>query len=68
MPAYSPPRVCGGEYAGMSPFLGSDALHRGAVTRSQLRTQYRKVFRDVYIAKDAARALPAGVSSASFAM
>ncbi|ATA29723.1 hypothetical protein MLM_3873 [Mycobacterium lepraemurium] len=37
----------------MSPLLGSDALHRGVVTRSQLRTRYRKVFRDVYIAKDA---------------
>ncbi|GAB4947368.1 hypothetical protein MAHJHV50_50920 [Mycobacterium avium subsp. hominissuis] len=68
MPAYSPPRVCGGEYAGMSPFLGSDALHRGAVTRSQLQTRYRKVFRDVYIAKDA-ELTPAGKArAASFAM
>lgn len=41
------------EYAGVDPFLGSQALKRGAVTRSQLRTRYRPVFRDVYIAKDA---------------
>lgn len=37
----------------MEPFLGSEALRRGAVTRSQLRTRYRSVFRDVYIVKDA---------------
>lgn len=41
------------EYAGMGPFLGSQALKRGAVTRSQLRTRYRAVFRDVYVARDA---------------
>lgn len=57
--------MCGGEYAGMSPFLGSDALHRGAVTRSQLRTRYRKVFRDVYIAKDA-ELTPAGKARAAW--
>jgi hypothetical protein len=37
----------------MDPFLGSQALKRGAVTRSQLRTRYRAVFRDVYICPDA---------------
>ncbi|OCB35770.1 hypothetical protein A5675_18395 [Mycobacterium malmoense] len=37
----------------MGPFLGSEALSRGAITRGQLRTQYRAVFRDVYIARDA---------------
>jgi hypothetical protein len=37
----------------MGPFLGSDALKRGAVTRSQLRTRYRRVFRDVYIDREA---------------
>ena len=42
-----------GEYAGMEPFLGSEALRRGALTRSQLRTRYRAVFRDVYIGRDA---------------
>jgi hypothetical protein len=36
-----------------SPFLGSQALKRGAVTRNELRTRYRVVFRDVYIGKDA---------------
>jgi Protein of unknown function (DUF559) len=36
-----------------SPFVGSHALKRGAVTRSELRTRYRAVFRDVYIHKDA---------------
>jgi very-short-patch-repair endonuclease len=36
-----------------SPFLGSQALKRGAVTRSELRTRYRLVFRDVYIGKHA---------------
>src|SRR5271163_2196017 len=35
------------------PFLGSHALERGAVTRGQLRTRYRAVFRDVYIGRDA---------------
>jgi very-short-patch-repair endonuclease len=37
----------------VQPFLGSRALATGTVTRSQLRTRYRVVFRDVYIAKDA---------------
>jgi very-short-patch-repair endonuclease len=36
----------------MQPFLGSNALASGAVTRSQLRTRYRAVFRDVYIGRD----------------
>jgi hypothetical protein len=36
-----------------SPFLGSQALECGAVTRNELRTRYRAVFRDVYIGKDA---------------
>lgn len=40
------------QYPGMGPFLGSQALERGAVSRSQLRTIYRAVFRDVYIARD----------------
>lgn len=37
----------------MEPFLGSQALKRGALTRNDLRTRYRAVFRDVYIARDA---------------
>jgi very-short-patch-repair endonuclease len=42
-----------GEYSGMDPFRGSQALKRGAVTRNELRTRYRAVFRDVYIGRDA---------------
>ena len=41
------------EYAAMDPFLGSAALERGALTRSQLCTRYRAVFRDVYIDRKA---------------
>ncbi len=37
----------------MDPFLGSEALTRGVVTRNDLRTRYRAVFRDVYIAREA---------------
>lgn len=37
----------------MGPFLGSQALKQGAVTRSELRTRYRAVFRDVYIHRGA---------------
>jgi hypothetical protein len=36
-----------------SPFRGSRARQRGAVTRNDLRTRYRAVFRDVYIGRDA---------------
>jgi very-short-patch-repair endonuclease len=35
------------------PFVGSQALKRGALTRRELRTRYRAVFRDVYIGEDA---------------
>lgn len=40
------------EYAVVEPFLGSEALRQGAVTRHALRTRYRKVYRDVYIGTD----------------
>lgn len=33
------------------PFLGTEALARGAVNRHQLRTQYDAVFRNVYVPK-----------------
>lgn len=36
----------------MEPFRGSEALQRRVVTRQELRTRYRRVFRDVYIAQD----------------
>jgi very-short-patch-repair endonuclease len=35
------------------PFLGSVALRRGELTRNDLRTRFRPIFRDVYIARDA---------------
>lgn len=35
------------------PFIGSQALERGTVTRSQLRTRYRHVFRGVYVERTA---------------
>ncbi len=34
------------------PFVGSEALAAGKVTKYQLRSQYRAVFPDVYIARD----------------
>ena len=34
------------------PFLGSEALASGAVTRSQLCTRYARLFRDVYVNRD----------------
>jgi Protein of unknown function (DUF559) len=37
------------------PFRGSQALKRGAVTRNELRTRYRAVFRDVYISTSGAK-------------
>ena len=33
------------------PFLGSEALARGALNRHQLRTQYRSVLPNVYLPK-----------------
>lgn len=36
---------------GMEPFLGSEALGRGAVTQHELRTRYQAIFRDVYICR-----------------
>ncbi|WP_068188993.1 hypothetical protein [Mycobacterium sp. UM_CSW] len=38
-------------------FLGSEAVARGALTRGQLRWNYRKIHRDVYLPKNAARSL-----------
>lgn len=34
------------------PFLGSEALRRGDVTRNDLRTRFRSMFRDVYLDRD----------------
>lgn len=38
-------------------FLGSEAIARGTLTRGQLRWNYRKVHRDVYLPKNAPRSL-----------
>lgn len=35
------------------PFIGSEAIARGVVTKSQLCTRYARLFRDVYIDRDA---------------
>jgi len=35
------------------PFLGSEAIASGALTRSQLCTRYVRLFRDVYVNRDA---------------
>jgi hypothetical protein len=36
----------------VEPFIGSEALARGALSRHQLRTQYRAVFPNIYVPKD----------------
>jgi len=38
-------------------FLGSEAVARGTLTRGQLRWNYRKIHRDVYLPKNAPRSL-----------
>lgn len=38
-------------------FLGSDALARGALTRGQLRWNYRRIHQDIYLPKGASRSL-----------
>jgi hypothetical protein len=34
------------------PFVGSEALAAGTLTKSQLCTRYRRLFRDVYVHRD----------------
>ena len=34
------------------PFRGSDAIRRGELTRNDLRTRFRRVFRDAYVGRD----------------
>lgn len=36
----------------VEPFVGSEAIARGLVTRSQLATRYTRLFRDVYVNRD----------------
>ena len=38
-------------------FLGSEAIARGALTRGQLRWNYRQIHRDIYLPKNALRTL-----------
>ncbi|KMV13758.1 hypothetical protein ACT17_33685, partial [Mycolicibacterium conceptionense] len=35
------------------PFVGSQALASGALTRHELRTRFRAIHRDIYVARDA---------------
>ncbi|OBJ51936.1 hypothetical protein [Mycobacterium sp. 1423905.2] len=48
----------------MTVFLGSEALARGALTRGQLRWNYRRVHRDVYLPKDAPQTLWVNIRAA----
>jgi hypothetical protein len=50
-------------YAG--PFLGTEALALGTVTRRTLRSQYDPVYRDVYLAKDV-KLMPAARAEAAW--
>jgi very-short-patch-repair endonuclease len=40
------------------PFVGSEALARGAIRKHELRSRYRAEFPDVYVRKDAVLTLP----------
>lgn len=42
-----------------APIVGSEAIARGALTRGQLRWNYRPIFPDVYIAKGGEQTLAA---------
>lgn len=46
------------------PFIGSEALARGALSRHQLRTRYRAVFPNVYLAKDIRPSLEQRIAAA----
>ncbi|OBA75396.1 hypothetical protein A5641_25575 [Mycobacterium sp. 1554424.7] len=46
------------------PFIGSEALASGALSRHQLRTRYRAVFPNVYLANGAALSLERRISAA----
>jgi hypothetical protein len=40
------------------PFIGSEAVERGLLRKHELRSHYRRVFPDVYVAKSAVLTLP----------
>ncbi|MEE2855318.1 MAG: DUF559 domain-containing protein [Actinomycetota bacterium] len=46
------------------PFVGSEVLRCGALSRHQLRTRYRAVFPDVYISNDAMLSLDLRITAA----
>jgi hypothetical protein len=46
------------------PFIGSEALASGALSRHQLRTRYRAVFPNVYVSHDAQLSLEGRISAA----
>ena len=46
------------------PFIGSEALASGALSRHQLRTRYRAVFPNVYLSNDAEISLERRISAA----
>ena len=46
------------------PFIGSEALARGALSRHQLRTRYRAVFPNVYLPKDVQPSLELRIAAA----
>ena len=46
------------------PFVGSEALACGALSRHQLRTRYRAVFPNVYVSRDAQVSLELRISAA----
>jgi hypothetical protein len=46
------------------PFIGSDALASGTMSRHQLRTRYRAVFPNVYLANDVKLSLDLRISAA----
>ncbi|OBB92586.1 hypothetical protein [Mycobacterium sp. 852002-40037_SCH5390672] len=46
------------------PFVGSEALRHGTLSRHQLRTRYRAVFPDVYLPNDTAPSLELRIAAA----
>ncbi|WP_029114457.1 hypothetical protein [Mycobacterium sp. URHB0044] len=49
----------------MDPFVGSEAIASGALTRGQLRWNYTALYPNVYVANDAARSISTNAHAAS---
>jgi hypothetical protein len=49
----------------VQPFIGSDAIARGRLTRGQLRWNYRAIHPDVYVERSAPRTLAVEVQAAA---